>query len=184
MLTSQVVLKLDADRAICDLESVRVTPIVMLAGNSQTVARRVAKTLGIRKYEAELLPEEKASAIETLLRNVERHGKVAFVGDGINDAPVLARADVGIAMGGLGSDAAIETADVVLMTDDPAKVADAIQVGRKTRRIVWQNIVMAMSVKGLFIALGIVGIATMWEAVFADVGVALLAVFNATRVLR
>ena len=177
-------LKPDAAIAVRSLEGLNIEPIVMLTGDSRAVARRVAENLGVRKYEAELLPEEKVGAIEALLHNVERHDKVAFVGDGINDAPVLARADVGIAMGGLGSDAAIETADVVLMADDPSKVAEAIRIARKTRRIVWQNIAMAMSVKGLFIALGVVGVATMWEAVFADVGVALLAVFNATRVLR
>ncbi|MGV0027802.1 heavy metal translocating P-type ATPase [Phormidesmis priestleyi] len=176
-------LKPDAVSAIQSLKALKVETIVLLTGDAQAVAQRVAKTLGVTAYQAELLPEDKVSAIETLLSKVGR-GKVAFVGDGINDAPVIARADVGIAMGGLGSDAAIETADIVLMTDAPSKVAEAIQIARKTRRIVWQNIIMAMSIKGLFIALGIFGIATMWEAVFADVGVALLAVLNATRVLK
>ncbi len=181
-------LKPDAVSAIQSLKALNVETIVLLTGDAQAVAQRVAKTLGISAYQAELLPEDKVSAIETLLSKVGQNkvgrGKVAFVGDGINDAPVIARADVGIAMGGLGSDAAIETADVVLMSDAPSKVAEAIQIARKTRRIVWQNIIMAMSIKGLFIALGIFGIATMWEAVFADVGVALLAVLNATRVLK
>ncbi|KAM3104348.1 HAD-IC family P-type ATPase, partial [Phormidesmis sp. 146-33] len=177
-------LKSDAASAVQSLKALNVKTIVMLTGDAQAVAQRVAETLNISAYHAELLPEDKVTAIEALLRKVGQNGKVAFVGDGINDAPVIARADVGIAMGGLGSDAAIETADVVLMTDAPSKVAEAIQIARKTRRIVWQNIIMAMSVKGLFITLGIFGVATMWEAVFADVGVALLAVFNATRVLR
>ena len=126
----------------------------------------------------------KVTAIEQLLNAFKSNGKVAFVGDGINDAPVIARADVGIAMGGLGSDAAIETADVVLMTDSPIKVAEAIQIARRTKAIVWQNIIMAMIIKAAVIVLGIFGLATMWEAVFADVGVALLAIANSTRVSR
>ncbi len=140
--------------------------------------------MGVDTFAAELLPEDKVAAIEKLLGEFHKKGKVAFVGDGINDAPVIARADVGIAMGGLGSDAAIETADVVLMTDAPSKVAEAIQVGRKTHAIVLQNIIFALTIKAVFIGLGLMGLATMWEAVFADVGVALAAIFNATRVLK
>jgi Zn2+/Cd2+-exporting ATPase len=124
------------------------------------------------------------TAIEEVLQQFAHKGKVVFVGDGINDAPVIARANVGIAMGRLGSDAAIETADVVLMTDAPSKVAEAIQVARRTHAIVVQNIVFALVIRGLFIILGVLGLATMWEAVFADVGVALAAIFNATRVLK
>lgn len=144
----------------------------------------VASKLGMDFYRVALLPEQKVSVVEELLQQSAKGAKIAFVGDGINDAPVIARADVGIAMGGLGSDAAVETADVVIMADMPSKVAEAIEVGRQDRRIVWQNVVFALSVKGLFIALGIAGTATMWEAVFADVGVALLAILNASRVLR
>ncbi|WP_009630821.1 heavy metal translocating P-type ATPase [Synechocystis sp. PCC 7509] len=176
--------KPDAIAAIKSLKTLGVNNIVMLTGDSQTVAQQVAQTLGIDSYEAELLPEDKVTAIEKLLREVGKKGKVAFVGDGINDAPVIARADVGIAMGGLGSDAAIETADIVIMNDDPSKVAEAIAVARKTHSIVWQNIIFALVVKSIFIILGVFGLATMWEAVFADVGVALAAIFNATRVLK
>ena len=176
--------KPDAIQAIKSLKTLGVNNIVMLTGDSQTVAKQVAQTLGVDSYEAELLPEDKVTAIEKLLREGRKKGKVAFVGDGINDAPVIARADVGIAMGGLGSDAAIETADVVIMNDDPSKVAEAIAVARKTHSIVWQNIIFALVVKAIFIVLGIFGLATMWEAVFADVGVALAAIFNATRVLK
>jgi Zn2+/Cd2+-exporting ATPase len=153
-------------------------------GDSQAVAQRIAKTLGVDAFAAELLPEDKVTAVEKLLEDFQEKGKVAFVGDGINDAPVIARADVGIAMGGLGSDAAIETADVVLMTDAPSKIVEAILVGRKTHTIVMQNIIFALTIKVIFIGLGLMGIATMWEAVFADVGVALAAIFNATRVLK
>jgi Cd2+/Zn2+-exporting ATPase len=177
-------LKEDARQAIHALKKMGVERTVMLTGDNQAIASRIAQQLGIDAYEAELLPEEKVNAIEKLLSTVGKHNKVAFVGDGINDAPVIARADVGIAMGGLGSDAAIETADIVIMTDAPSKVAEAIQIARKTRKIVWQNIGFALAIKGVFIGLGILGVATMWEAVFADVGVALLAIFNATRVMK
>ncbi|MBW4536379.1 MAG: cadmium-translocating P-type ATPase [Pleurocapsa minor HA4230-MV1] len=177
-------IKEDAQEAIAQLKQVGVTQTVMLTGDNRVVAQNVADKLGLDTYKAELLPEEKVEAIEQYLRKSDKKSKVAFVGDGINDAPVIARADVGIAMGALGSDAAIETADVVLMTDAPSKVTEAIGVARKTHSIVWQNIILAMVVKALFILLGAVGIATLWEAVFADVGVALLAILNASRVLK
>ncbi len=176
-------IKDDAIQAIRELKKIGVEQTVMLTGDNRTVAQNVAAQLGVNAYVAELLPEDKVAAIEKLL---DRSGKkkLAFVGDGINDAPVIARADVGMAMGGLGSDAAIETADVVLMTDAPSKVVEAIQIGKKTHRIVMQNIGMALAIKAVFIALGAIGIATLWEAVFADVGVALLAILNAGRVLN
>ena len=177
-------LKPDAVEAIKSLKKLGVERVVMLTGDSKDVAERMALLLNLDEYRSELLPEDKVTAVEELLRQYAQKGKVVFVGDGINDAPVIARADVGIAMGGLGSDAAIETADIVLMTDAPSKVAEAIQVARKTHAIVLQNIVFALVVKGIFIALGIFGLASMWEAVFADVGVALAAIFNATRVLK
>jgi Zn2+/Cd2+-exporting ATPase len=177
-------IKEDAPRAIAHLKKAGVTQTVMLTGDNQIVAKNVANQLRLDTYRAELLPEDKVEAIEQYLNRSGKQNKVAFVGDGINDAPVIARADVGIAMGGLGSDAAIETADVVIMNDSPSKIAEAIQVARKTHSIVWQNIIFALAVKGLFIILGAIGIATMWEAVFADVGVALAAIFNATRVLK
>lgn len=174
-------LKEDATDAIINLRRAGIKRTVMLTGDNQVVAQNIANQLGLDEYQAELLPEEKVNAVEKMLR---QSGKVAFVGDGINDAPVIAIADVGIAMGGLGSDAAIETADIVLMTDAPSKIAEAIQIARKTRSIVLQNIAFALGVKALFIVLGIFGIATLWEAVFADVGVALLAILNASRILR
>ncbi|MEH2324371.1 MAG: heavy metal translocating P-type ATPase [Nostoc sp.] len=177
-------IKEDAKEAIQALKRMGIEKIVMLTGDNQAIASGIAEYLGIDSYEAELLPEEKVNAIEKIISSAGKHGKVAFVGDGINDAPVIARADVGIAMGGLGSDAAIETADIVIMTDAPSKVAEAIQIARKTRTIVWQNIGFALFIKAVFIGLGILGIATMWEAVFADVGVAMLAIFNATRVMK
>ncbi|NDJ24728.1 cadmium-translocating P-type ATPase [Nostoc sp. B(2019)] len=177
-------LKEDAKQAIQALKQMGVEKTVMLTGDNQAIASRIAQQIGIDSYQAELLPEEKVNAIEKIISTTRKHGKVAFIGDGINDAPVIARADIGMAMGGLGSDAAIETADVVIMTDAPSKVAEAIQIARKTHKIVWQNIGFALVIKGVFIGLGILGVATMWEAVFADVGVALLAIFNATRVMK
>lgn len=156
--------------------------IVMLTGDSKDAAECVAQTLGILRFYCELLPEDKVKKVEELEQDVT--GTIAFVGDGINDAPVLARADIGIAMGALGSDAAVETADVVIMTDHLHKVAEAVDIAAKTSRLTWENIALVLGVKGVFIVMGVVGIATMWEAVFADVGVALMAVFNATRILR
>ncbi len=177
-------LKADASLAIQALKAQGVTDLVMLTGDRQNVAQDVAQKLGIERHHAELLPEDKLRILEELLRAPSRRGKVAFVGDGVNDAPALARADVGIAMGALGADAAIETADVVIMDDSPAKIAEAIQIGKKTRKVVWQNIAFALGVKGLFIGLGAFGLASMWEAVFADVGVTLLAVLNALRTMH
>lgn len=156
---------------------------VMLTGDNQYAAKYFAEKLKIDQYYFNLLPEDKVNHVEQIM-NQTKDGKVAFVGDGINDAPVIARADVGIAMSALGSDAAIETADVVLMTGSPAKVIDALEMASKTRNIVWQNIIFAMVVKIIFIVLGIYGIAGMWEAVFGDMGVALIAVFNALRILK
>ena len=175
-------LKDDAIEAIEKLKAKNIQT-VMLTGDNKFAAAAFAKKLNIDKYFSELLPEDKVKHIENLIAE-NKGGKVAFVGDGINDAPVIARADIGIAMGALGSDAAIETADVVLMTDSPSKVAIAIDVAKRTRNIVWQNIFFAMGVKLFFIVLGVFGIATMWEAVFGDMGVALIAVFNAIRILK
>ncbi|MDY0219010.1 MAG: heavy metal translocating P-type ATPase [Candidatus Cloacimonas acidaminovorans] len=175
-------LKDDAIEAIENLKAKKIQT-VMLTGDNQYAAQAFAKRLGIDRFYSELLPEDKVKHIEQLIAE-SKGGKVAFVGDGINDAPVIARADVGIAMGALGSDAAIETADVVLMTDSPSKVALAIDVAKITRNIVWQNIYFAMGIKLAFIVLGVFGIATMWEAVFGDMGVALIAIFNALRILK
>jgi Cd2+/Zn2+-exporting ATPase len=166
------------------LKEAGVRKLVMLTGDRKPVAEETAREIGLDAVHAELLPDQKVSILEDLLKEKPLKGKLAFVGDGINDAPVLARADVGIAMGGLGSDAAIEAADVVLMTDEPQKLLGAIAVSRKTKSIVWQNIVLALGVKTVVLLLGAFGLASMWAAVFADVGVALLAVLNALRVMR
>ncbi len=175
-------LKDEAAETIAELNKLKVNTI-MLTGDNKSAAEVYANKLGIKEYYSELLPENKVEHIEKLLNSVH-NGKVAFVGDGINDAPVIARADVGIAMGALGSDAAVETADVVLMTDSPMQVVKSIEVAKRTRKIVWQNIGFAMGVKLFFILLGAFGIATMWEAVFGDMGVAIIAILNAMRVMK
>ncbi len=177
-------LKPDAQVAITKLKKLGITRTVMLTGDSRAVAGEISWELGLDDYQAELLPEDKLAALELIIAQAGGKHRVMVVGDGINDAPMIARADVGVAMGGLGSDAAIETADVVIMNDSPAKLAEVIQISHKTRQIIWQNIIFALAVKGVVIAFGIFGFATMWEAVFADVGVALLAIGNATRVMR
>ncbi len=161
-----------------------VRRLVMLTGDSRAVGEKLGKGLGLDAVYAELLPDQKVEELERIDAQKPRGGKLVYVGDGINDAPVLARADVGVAMGGAGSDAAIEAADVVIMTDEPSKLVTAIKIAKRTHRIVWQNIFFAMSVKVLVLALGAGGVATIWEAVFADVGVALIAVINAMRVLK
>jgi Cd2+/Zn2+-exporting ATPase len=176
-------IKDDAAEAVAELKHVGVKRIVMLTGDKQEVAADVAKTVGIEEYHAELLPTDKVDAVERLLQE-KGSGTMAFVGDGINDAPVLARADVGIAMGGLGSDAAIEAADVVLMDDKPSKIAVAIRQARRTLFIAKENTWFAILVKVAVLLLAFFGLATMWMAVFADVGVTVLAVINATRTLR
>ena len=155
----------------------------MLTGDSEKVAARVAADLGIDEFYAELLPADKVSRVEELLEAAPEKSKVAFVGDGINDAPVLSRADIGIAMGAMGSDAAIEAADIVLMDDDPVKISKAIRISRKCLRIVYENIWFAIGIKLICLILGAVGIANMWLAIFADVGVMIIAVLNAIRAL-
>ncbi len=175
-------LKDDAIETIKKLKAKNILT-VMLTGDNKLAAADFATKLNIDKYYAELLPEDKVTHIENVI-DKSNNGKIAFVGDGINDAPVIARADIGIAMGALGSDAAIEVADVVLMTDSPSKVIDAIDVSNSTRNIVWQNIIIAMGIKLIFIILGVFGIASMWEAVFGDIGVTLIAIFNSIRILK
>ena len=175
--------KPDAAQAIRELKSLGIRKTVMLTGDARKVGESVARELGIDEYDAELLPADKVASLERLLAEKREGEKLAFVGDGINDAPVLSRADVGIAMGALGSDAAIEAADVVLMDDKPARIADAVRIARKTLRIVRWNIVFALGVKGVVLALGAAGVANMWAAVFADVGVSVIAILNAMRAL-
>ena len=177
-------MKSDSRTAIEGLKKLGIRKTVMLTGDSSEIARAVAEETGITEYHAELLPDGKVAEVERLDGEKQAKGKLAFVGDGINDAPVLARADVGIAMGALGSDAAIEAADVVLMTDEPSKLIDAVEVARYTKKIVMQNIVFVIAVKILFLILGAFGIAGMWEAVFGDVGVMIIAVINSMRILR
>ena len=176
--------KEDAKAAIADLKASGVKKTVMLTGDAEAVAKSVAAELGVDEYHAELLPADKVEWTEKILAAKSANAKVAFVGDGINDAPVLSRVDIGIAMGALGSDAAIEAADIVLMDDKPSKIATAMRISRKTLRIVNQNIWFALGVKGLVLLLGALGYASMWAAVFADVGVAFIAILNATRCLH
>ncbi|MDG5491205.1 heavy metal translocating P-type ATPase [Lutibacter sp. TH_r2] len=175
-------LKEDAKETITALHKVGIKNIMMLSGDKDSITQQVAKELNIENAKGGLLPEDKLNEVEILKKNPEN--KIAFIGDGINDAPVLAASNVGIAMGGLGSDVAIETADVIIQTDQPSKVVRAIRISRSTRKIVWQNIILAFGVKVIVLILGAGGLATMWEAVFADVGVALLAILNAVRLQR
>jgi len=176
--------KPDAASAVAALKEQGVKRTVMLTGDAKQVGEGMARQLGLDEVHSELLPGDKVNEVERLLKETSANGKLAFVGDGINDAPVLSRADVGIAMGAMGSDAAIEAADIVLMDDQPAKIALAIRIARKTLRIVRQNIVFALGVKGLVLILAAFGTATMWEAVFADVGVSVIAILNAMRALK
>ncbi|KXS49835.1 heavy metal-(Cd/Co/Hg/Pb/Zn)-translocating P-type ATPase [Halanaerobium congolense] len=174
-------LKSDSVSAFSALKDLGINNLVMLTGDNQATAAEVASKLELDNFYAELLPDQKVTKVEELLKKSK---KLAFVGDGINDAPVLARSDLGIAMGGLGSDAAIEAADVVLMTDEPSKIVTALNIAAKTKKLVWQNIIMALSIKAAVMILSIFGMASMWAAVFADVGVALMAVFNVMRILK
>lgn len=176
--------KEDAAQAIQDLKRLGIKKTVMLTGDKSQVAEEVARQLEVDQVYAELLPADKVQRVESLLTEKSSKGKLAFVGDGINDAPVLSRADIGIAMGGLGSDAAIEAADIVLMDDHPSKIATAIRISKKTLRLVKENIVFALTIKVLFLVLGALGLANMWAAVFADVGVSVLAILNASRALK
>lgn len=177
------IVKENAKEAISALKASGVEKTVMLTGDAKNVADQVAATLGIHEVYSELLPAGKVSKVEELLSKKPAKARLAFVGDGINDAPFLSRADIGIAMGAMGSDAAIEAADVVLMDDDPIKIAKAIRISRKCLRIVYENIWFAIGIKAICLALGALGIANMWLAVFADVGVMILAVLNAIRAL-
>ena len=176
-------IKQGANDALDALKASGIRRIVMLTGDLNTTAQTVAAKLGIQEVHSQLLPGDKVTQVESLLLQKSKNAKLAFVGDGINDAPVLARADIGIAMGAMGSDAAIEAADVVLMDDDPRKLSKAIRIARKCMTIVYQNIAFAIGVKFLCLLLGALGLANMWLAIFADVGVMVLAVLNAIRAL-
>ncbi|HEY8345490.1 MAG TPA: heavy metal translocating P-type ATPase [Bacillota bacterium] len=179
-------LKSQAKQTVTGLRVLGVKKVALLTGDEQSVARRVAEDLGLDEYFAQLLPEDKVRIVEKLEKDIPHRNrqKLAFIGDGVNDAPVITRADVGVALGGLGRDAAMEAADVVLMEDDPGKIVKAVQLGRRTRWIVRENIFLALGVKAFFIVLGSIGVAGIWEAVFADVGVTVLAVLNAIRTMR
>jgi len=176
--------KEDSAKAIKALKEIGVRKTVMLTGDNTVVGTKVAKQLGLDEVYSELLPDQKVEKVEALDKEKSSKGKLIFVGDGINDAPVLARADIGIAMGGVGSDAAIEAADVVIMTDEPSKIASAIKIAKKTRAIVMQNIIFALGIKAIILILVALGLGTMWEAVFGDVGVTLIAVLNSMRAMK
>ena len=177
-------IKEDAISAIAALKKAGIKETVMLTGDNVAVAQNVAEKLGLDKFFANLLPAQKVEKVEVLMGEKSSDGKLVFTGDGINDAPVLALSDIGIAMGGVGSDAAVEAADVVIMNDEPSKIAQAIRISKKTLKIVRQNIVFALGVKLLVLVMGAGGIATMWDAVFADVGVSVIAILNAMRALK
>lgn len=177
-------LKPDSKQAIRDLKSLGIRNTAMLTGDVKSVGETIAREIGLDTVYTDLLPHQKVEQLEVMDREKRKGGKLVFVGDGINDAPVLARADIGIAMGALGADAAIEAADVVLMTDEPSKLVAAVRIAHKTKTIVWQNIIFALGIKAIILVLGALGIATMWEAVFGDVGVAMIAILNAMRAMR
>ena len=176
--------KEDSKKAIQELKQAGIRKTVMLTGDNKDVAEKVNQELNLDVVYSELLPVDKVNKVEELLKNKNEEAKLAFIGDGINDAPVLARADIGIAMGALGSDAAIEAADIVIMTDEPSKIATAMKISRKTLKIVYQNISFALIVKIGVLILSAFGLASMWAAVFADVGVTVLAVLNSFRALK
>lgn len=177
-------IKEDAYKAVKEFRENYVKKIVMLTGDREEISKNVSTELKLDKYYAELLPQDKVKKVESLMQEKSENGKLVFIGDGINDAPVLALSDIGVAMGGLGSDAAIEAADIVIMTDEPSKLASAIKISKKTMQIVKENIIFAITVKILVLLLSAIGIATMWAAVFADVGVSVIAIINALRILR
>ena len=177
-------IKIDAKVAIQGLKNIGIDNVTMLTGDKKIVGESVAEKLSIPNVKTELLPQDKVTEVEKIKSEIGDKGKVIFVGDGLNDTPVLASADVGVAMGALGSDAAVEVADVVLMKDNPTAVTKAIKIARKTKIIVWENIIFALVVKAIFLLIGALGIATMWEAVFADVGVTFIAILNALRLLK
>ncbi len=177
-------IKDDAYKAVKEFRRNNVKKIVMLTGDREEISKNVSKKLRLDKYYAELLPQDKVKKVESLMQEKSETGKLVFIGDGINDAPVLALSDIGVAMGGLGSDAAIEAADIVIMTDEPSKLANAIKISKKTMQIVKENIVFAITVKILVLLLSSIGATTMWAAVFADVGVSVIAIINALRILR
>ena len=177
-------IKKDAKKAIKLFRKNNVKKIVMLTGDKENISKEVFDELKLDDYKAELLPQDKVEIVEQIIKEKTESKQVAFIGDGINDAPVLALSDIGIAMGGAGSDAAIEAADIVIMTDEPSKLADAMKISKKTMKIVKENIIFAITVKIVVLLLSALGLATMWAAVFADVGVSVIAILNALRILR